>query len=78
MSAPHSYSPTLPPLALRAISPCQGESAPGPITGVSLWVGGKFPARKIRCDGPEFQPGHWALSLQNLWLMRFRKCAWGS
>ena len=28
-----SKSPTLPPLALRAISPCPGESAPDPITG---------------------------------------------
>ena len=34
------------------------------------------PARKIRSACLRFLPGHWALSMQNLILLRFTDCAW--
>ena len=56
MSAPRSYSPF-----------------PGPLfTGNALLVcTAMVPARKIRSACLRFLPGHWALSMQNLILLRF-------
>ena len=36
----------------------------------------EFPARKIRSAWVQFRPGHWALGLQKLPLVRFNARAW--
>ena len=59
--------------------PLTGGVGPGP------HYGGRVPVRLSKISGArksewvsEFQPGHWALGLQKLPLVRFHTCAWVS
>ena len=54
-----------------------GPLTPGPpFTGVTPWVRQKISGAKNLSGGQRFLPGHRALGLQNLELLRFQNCAW--
>ena len=54
-----------------------GPLTPGPpFTGVTPWVRQKISGAQNLSGGSEFPPGHWALGLQKLRLVRFNLCAW--
>mgnify|MGYP005784663051 FL=1 len=60
MSAPRSYSPY----------------PRSPITGVTPWAGQIIFGAQNLSGFHRFIPGHWALGLQKLPLVRFHDCAW--
>ena len=47
-----------------------------PITGVAPWAGQKPSGAQNLSGFPQFNPGHWALSLQKFQSVRFQFCAW--
>ena len=54
-----------------------GPLTPGPpFTGVTPWVRQKISGAQNLSGGQRFLPGHRALGLQNLELLRFQNCAW--
>ena len=47
-----------------------------PITGVNPWAGQEISGAQNLSGWSKFPPGHWALGLQKLPLLRFHNCAW--
>ena len=47
-----------------------------PVTGVIPWTGWSISGAQNLSGWSEFPPGHWALGVQNLELLRFKNCAW--
>ena len=47
-----------------------------PFTGVTPWARQSISGAQNLSGFPLFNPGHWALGLQNLELLRFQNCAW--
>ena len=53
-----------------------GPLSPDPITGVNPSARQIISGAQNLSDCPQFLPGHWALGLQKLLLLRFHNCAW--
>ena len=53
-----------------------GPLSPDPITGVTPWVRQRFFGAQNLSGGLCFLSGHWALGLQKLGRVRFRRRAW--
>ena len=47
-----------------------------PFTGVTPWVGQNISGAQNLSGVPPFNPGHWALGVQNLELLQFHNGAW--
>ena len=53
-----------------------GPLSPDPITGVNPSARQIISGAQNLSGCPQFLPGHWALGLQKLLLLRFHNCAW--
>ena len=61
--------------ALPPLPPCRPPPGP-PFTGVTPWTRQNISGAQNLSGWSKFPPGHWALGLQKLPLVRFHLCAW--
>ena len=61
--------------ALPPLPPCRPPPGP-PFTGVTPWTRQNISGAQNLSGFLRFLPGHWALGLQKLPLLRFHDCAW--